>query len=112
MARRKTAAQKSPGPSRAELEAWRGLHRKLAGASTLNGARLIAQGAVPPHGQRFYSNLGRFLKTFDPPKRASRSELYVYQKLLRRFADAGDLKRETDVDALMASLEAAKKRLV
>ena len=112
MARRRAAAQKRPGPSRAELDAWRGLHRKLAGATTLTRAKSIAQGAVPPHGRRFDSNLGHFLNTFDPPKRASRSELYVYQKLLCRFADAGDLKRETDVDALMVSLEAAKKRLV
>jgi hypothetical protein len=110
MARRKTTTLKRPGRSRAELEAWRDLHRKLAGATTYSGAKLIANGGVPPHGERFFSNLGRFLRTFRPPARASRSELYVYQKLLRRFADAGDLKRDIEVDALMASLEAAKKR--
>jgi hypothetical protein len=87
MPTRKTDARPYPAVTRAEAEAWRDLHRQLASARTLKEAKAIAAQAAPPHAKRFYAHLRSFLRTLKPPRRGTRSELYVYRKLRLRFAD-------------------------
>jgi hypothetical protein len=80
-------ARTYPTITRAEAEAWRDLHRQLARTRTLQDVKDIAAQAPPPHAKRFYAHLRSFVRTLEPPRRATRSELYVYRKLGLRFAD-------------------------
>jgi hypothetical protein len=88
MPTRKTDARTYPTITRAEAEAWRGLHRQLARTRTLQDAKDIAAQTAPPHGKRFYTHLRSFVRTLKPPRRGTRSELYVYRKLRLRFANS------------------------
>ena len=63
-------------------------HRQLAGTRTLQDAKDIAAQAAPPQAERFYAHLRSFVRTLESPRRGTRSELYVYGKLRRRFANA------------------------
>jgi hypothetical protein len=87
MPTRKTDARTYPTITRAEAEAWRDLHRQLASTRTLQDAKDIAAQAAPPHAKRFYTHLRSFVRTLKPPRRGTRSELYVYGKLRLRFAN-------------------------
>ena len=87
MPTRKKNARTYPTITRAEAEAWRDLHRQLASTRTLQDAKDIAAQAAPPHAKRFYAHLGSFVRTLKPPRRGTRSELYVYGKLRLRFAN-------------------------
>ena len=91
MPTRKADARTYPTITRAEAEAWRDLHRQLARTRTLQDAKDIAAQAVPPHAKRFYTHLRSFVRTLKPPRRGTRSELYVYGKLRRRFANGRHL---------------------
>ena len=84
---RKTDARTYPAITRAEAKAWRDLHRRLAKTRTLQDAKDIAAQPVPPHAKRFYTHLRSFIRTLKPPRRGTRSELYVYGKLRLRFAN-------------------------
>jgi hypothetical protein len=86
MPTRKTHSRTYPTITRAEAEAWRDLHRRLAGARTLQDAKDIAAQAAPPHAKRFYTHLRSFVRTLKSPRRGTRSELHVYDKLRLRFA--------------------------
>jgi len=90
MTTRRTGARTYPTITRAEADAWRDLHRQLARTRTLQDAKDIAAQAVPPHAKRFYTHLRSFVRTLELPRRGTRSELYVYGRLRRRFAN-GDL---------------------
>ncbi len=81
MTKGKVAARAYPTLTRAEAEAWRDLHRQLAKARTLKDARVIAAQNAPPHAKRFYAHLRSFVRTLTPPRRGTRSEIYVYRKL-------------------------------
>jgi len=87
MPTRKADARTYPTITRAEAEAWRDLHRQLARTRTLQDAKDIAAQAAPPYAKRFYAHLRSFVRTLQSPRRGTRSELYVYGKLRRRFAD-------------------------
>ena len=87
MPTRNARARTYPTITRAEAEAWRKLHRQLARTRTLEDAKDIAEQAAPPHGKRFYAHLRSFVRTLKPPRRGTRSELYVYAKLRLRFAN-------------------------
>jgi len=89
MPARKANASTYPTITRAEAEAWRDLHRQLAKTRTLQDARDIAAQAAPPHAQRFYAHLRSFVRTLKSPRRGTRSELYVYDKLRFRFTNGG-----------------------
>ena len=71
--------------TRPEAEAWRDLHRKLAKTKTRRDAARIAAMVPPPNARRFYANLRHFLRALNPPRVATRSELYVYRKLRNRY---------------------------
>ncbi|HEY1913322.1 MAG TPA: hypothetical protein VGG73_20515 [Vicinamibacterales bacterium] len=86
MPARKTDARKYPTLTRTEADAWRGLHRQLARTRTLRDAMEVAAQPAPPHAKRFYAHLRSFVRTLKPPRRGTRSELYVYGKLRLRFA--------------------------
>lgn len=88
MRTRKTDTRTYPTLTRAEAHAWRDLHRQLAGARTPEDAKRIAAQDAPPHATRFYAHLRSFIRTLEPPRRGTRSELYVYEKLRLRFAGA------------------------
>jgi TPR repeat protein len=75
-----------PALTRAEADAWRDLHRQLARTRTLQDAKDIAARTPPPHAKRFYIHLRSFVRTLEPPRRGTRSERYVYDKLHLRFA--------------------------
>ena len=83
---RKTTARTHPPLTRAEADAWRDLHRQLARTRTLQDAKAIAAQAAPPHATRFYAHLRSFVRTLKSPRRGTRSELYVYDRLRLRFA--------------------------
>jgi hypothetical protein len=85
MPTRKADARTYPTITRAEAEAWRDLHRQLARTRTLQDAKEIAAQTVPRHAKRFYAHLRSFIRTLKPPRRGTRSELYVYGKLRLRF---------------------------
>ena len=87
MPTRKTDARTYLTITRAEADAWRDLHRQLARTRTIQDAKDIAAQAVPPHAKRFYTHLRSFVRTLKPPRRGTRSELYVYGKLRLRFAN-------------------------
>jgi hypothetical protein len=87
MPTRKTDGRTYPTVTRAEAEAWRDLHRQLARARTIQDAKDIAAQTAPPHAKRFYTHLRSFVRTLKPPRRGTRSELYVYGKLRLRFAN-------------------------
>jgi hypothetical protein len=87
MPTRKADARAYPTITRAEAEAWRDLHRQLARARTLRDAKDIAAQPAPPQARRFYAHLRSFVRTLKPPRRGTRSELYVYGKLRLRFAN-------------------------
>ena len=89
MPTRKAAARAYPTITRAEAAAWRNLHRQLAKTRTLQDAKDIAAQTAPPHAKRFYAHLRSFVRTLKPPRRITRSELYVYGKLRLRFAHGG-----------------------
>jgi hypothetical protein len=89
MTTRKADGRTYPAITRVEAEAWRTLHRQLARARTLQDAKDIAAQAAPPHATRFYANLRSFVRTLKLPRRATRSELYVYDKLRLRFTTGG-----------------------
>jgi hypothetical protein len=86
MPTRKPGARTYPAITRAEAEAWRDLHRQLAGTRTLQDAKAIAAQAAPSHAKRFYAHLRSFVRTLNVPRRGTRSELYVYGKLRLRFS--------------------------
>ena len=86
MPTRKTAAHTYPALTRAEADAWRDLHRQLARTRTLEEAKEVAAQTAPPYAKRFYAHLRSFVRTLKPPRRGTRSELYVYGKLRLRFA--------------------------
>ena len=85
MTTRKVAARTYPKLTRAEADAWRDLHRQLAKARTLEDAKAVAAQTAPPHAKRFYAHLRSFVRTLRPPRRGTRSELYVYGKLRLRL---------------------------
>ena len=87
MPARKTDARTYPTITRAEAKAWRDLHRRLARTRTLEDAKHIAAQTAPPHAKRFYTHLRSFVRTLKSPRRGTRSELYVYDKLRLRFAN-------------------------
>jgi hypothetical protein len=84
----KVDARTYPTITRAEAEAWRDLHRQLAKTRTLEDAKDIAAQRTPPHAKRFYAHLRSFVRTLKPPRRGTRSELYVYGKLRLRFVNS------------------------
>ena len=86
MPARKSDARTYPTITRAEADAWRDLHRQLAMTRTLQDAKDIAARTAPPHGKRFYTHLRSFVRTLKSPRHGTRSELYVYDRLRRRFA--------------------------
>jgi hypothetical protein len=86
MPARKKAAHTYPKLTRAEADAWRDLHRRLARMRTLQDVKEVASQAAPPHAKRFYEHLRSFVRTLRPPRDGTRSELYVYIKLRLRFA--------------------------
>jgi hypothetical protein len=88
MPKRKESAHTYPSLTYGEAKAWRDLHRQLARTRTLHDAKKVAAQAIPPHAKRFYSHLRSFVRTLKPPRRGTRSELYVYGKLRLRFAKA------------------------
>ncbi len=85
MTKRKVAARTYPTLTRAEAEAWRDLHRQLAKARGLKDVKAIAAQTAPTHAKRFYVRLRSFVRTLTPPRRGTRSEIYVYRKLRLRF---------------------------
>jgi hypothetical protein len=85
MIKKKAAARTYPTLTRAEAAAWRDLHRQFAKARTLKDAKAIAAQTAPPHAKRFYAHLRSFVRTLTPPRRGTRSEIYVYRKLRLRF---------------------------
>jgi hypothetical protein len=85
---RKADARTYPTITRAEAKAWRDLHRQL-GDATLQDAKDIAARPAPPHAKRFYTHFRSFVRTLKLPRRATRSELYVYDKVRFRFGDDG-----------------------
>jgi hypothetical protein len=87
MRTRKTDARTYPTITRAEAEAWRDLHLQLARARSLKDAKAIAAQPAPPHAKLFYAHLRSFVRTLRPPRRGTRSELYVYGKLRLRWAN-------------------------
>jgi hypothetical protein len=86
MPTRKADVRRYPTITRVEAEAWRELHRQLARTRTLQDAKEIAAQTPPPHARRFYAHLRSFVRTLKPPRRGTRSEVYVYGKLRLRFA--------------------------
>ena len=88
MPTRKKSAHTYPTLTYAEANAWRDLHRQLAGTRTLQDAKTIATQAAPPHAKRFCAHLRSFVRTLKPPRRVTRSELDAYGKLCLRFAQA------------------------
>ena len=86
MPTRKTEAHTHPALTRGEADAWRDLHRQLARTRTLEDAKEVAAQTAPPHAKGFYAHLRSFVRTLKPPRRGTRSELYVYTKLRLRFA--------------------------
>jgi len=74
-----------PTLTRAEAAAWRDLHRQLAATKTLQDAKGVAAQPVPVHAKRFYAHLRSFVRTLKPPRRGTRSELHVYNKLRVRY---------------------------
>ena len=88
MPTRKADARAYPTLTSAEAEAWRDLHRQLAGTRTLQDAKDIAAQAAPPHAKRFYAHLRSFVRTLKSPRHGTRSELHVYGKLRFRFANS------------------------
>jgi hypothetical protein len=88
MPTRKEPAHTYPTLTYAEANAWRDLHRQLARTRSLQDAKKVAARATPPHAKRFYAHLRSFVRTLKPPRRGTRSELYVYGKLRLRFAKA------------------------
>lgn len=88
MPARKKSARTYPALTNAEANAWRDLHRQLARTRTLKDAKKVAAQAAPAHARRFYAHLRSFVRTLKPPRRGTRSELYVYGKLRLRFAQA------------------------
>jgi hypothetical protein len=93
MPTRRADARMYPTITRAEAEAWRDLHRQLARTRTLQDAKDIAAQAAPPHAKRFYAHLRSFVRTLKSPRRGTRSERYVYDKLRLRFANGVSLPR-------------------
>ena len=91
MPARKKSARSYPTLTSAEAHAWRDLHRQLARTRTLKDAKRIAAQAAPPHAKRFYAHLRSFVRTLEPPRRGTRSELYVYRKLRLRFVNRRSL---------------------
>jgi hypothetical protein len=87
----KADARAYPTLTRAEVAAWRELHRQLAGTQTLQEAKDIAAQAAPPHATRFYAHLRSFVRTLDLPAQGTRSELYVYRKLRVRFTASANV---------------------
>ena len=88
MPKRKAAAARTyPTITGAEARAWRNLHRQLARTRTLQDAKDIAAQATPAHAKRFYTHLRSFVRTLKSPRRGTRSELHVYDKLRLRFAN-------------------------
>src|SRR4029078_12147843 len=87
MAARKADARTYPTITRAEAEAWRDLHRQRARTRPLQDAKAIPAQAAPPHATRFYAHLRSFVRTLKSPRRGTRSELYVYDRLRLRFAN-------------------------
>ena len=87
MPTRKTDAHTHSALTRAEADAWRDLHRQLARTRTLEEAKEVAAQTAPPYAKRFYAHLRSFVRTLKPPRRGTRSELYVYGKLRLRFAN-------------------------
>jgi hypothetical protein len=77
-----------PSLTRAEAKAWRDLHRQLAKTRTLQDVKQVAAQTAPPHAGRFYAHLRSFVRTLRPPRRGTRSELYVYRRLRLRFGGA------------------------
>lgn len=101
MPARKADARTYPTITRAEAEAWRDLHRQLAKTRTLQDVQDIAAQAAPPHATRFYAHLRSFVRTLEPPRRGTRSELHVYRALRLRFANRRWLPgRQTDTGDL------------
>ena len=82
-----------PALTRAEAEAWRDLHRQLSRTRTLEDAKEVAAQTAPPQARRFYAHLRSFVRTLDPPRDGTRSEVYVYNKLRLRFAGAAAERR-------------------
>jgi hypothetical protein len=83
-------AHSYPALTRAEADAWRDLHRQLATARTLRDVQEIAAQTAPPQGKRVYAHLRSFVRTLTPPRHATRSEHYVYNKLRLRLAAAAN----------------------
>jgi len=107
------------GPTKAEREAKeyereRVLKERflaqLAGLKSYAEAlEFVAKGATPTDPSRpFYSNLGWFLGTFDPPGNASAQEKRLYIELLKRMDAAGELKQgvlEAKIECLQKSID-------
>ena len=79
--------------TRAQADAWRALHRQLARTKTRRDAQRVAKQVAPPHAKPFYVHLRYFLQTDKTPRGATRSERYVYRKLLVRY---GTCPRDAD----------------
>lgn len=92
--RRKTEAERRQERANADARQWDVFRAKLDAARNYKDALLVVHDAPSPDapGRRFYSNLGFFLQAFTVPDGANSAELALYQQLIERMDEAGELK--------------------
>ena len=92
--KRKTATERRQEWAHADAGEWPKFRAQFdAAKGWKDSVALVDQAPGPDRpGRRFYSNLGFFLQSFMVPNGSNSDERGLYLQLIRRMAEAGELK--------------------